>query len=128
MKKKWDEGNNLNVLQYNVKKSIILQNVLDYNVQFLCHRGVAHVDFTGLFLLMIHCPYLIKGKYWSHTRLYRSNPSGHSHYRAAGVLALCFLRLSCNQMVTGSIFETANLQSHCVLWELTSPYLHCCGS
>lgn len=50
-----------------------------------------------------------------HTYLYWSGPSTHAHYLTAGVLALDFLRLSWNQMATGSIFETANLQCHGVL-------------
>lgn len=39
------------------------------------------VDSEGCFLSAqeIHCPYLIKNeKYWLWSRLYRSNPSGHS--------------------------------------------------
>lgn len=79
----------------------------------------APVDCEGCFffllIIQIHCPYLIKSNNWSYTQLYQPDPSGHSHYLTAGVLALYFLRLSCNQMATGSIFETANLQCHDVL-------------
>lgn len=71
--------------------------------------------FFFLLIIQIHCPYLIKSNNWSYTQLYQPDPSGHSHYLTAGVLALYFLRLSCNQMATGSIFETANLQCHDVL-------------